>query len=185
MTWWCIRKDKSLLITGHIFTETYFLVEHTPMSSSTKPFIELDLTAELPSEYSFTASTSQLLITLNPLNCYYWSTARSVGIMNSVTEFPQLWEENHFSLSELYLTREPGESVSSGNVGKRFPSLVLILQNKEARPSTFIFTWKLLCLKTWLTHFSSHETFWKSLSCSFAKLIKLGSLVPWTPGSVK
>lgn len=53
--------------------------------------------------------------------------------MHSAIEFPQFWEEKHFSLKELYLTRAPGENDSSDNVGKRFPSLVFNLQIKEAR----------------------------------------------------
>lgn len=82
--------------------------------------------------------------------------------MNSAIEFPQLWEEKHFSLSELYLTRAPGESDPSGNVDKRLPPMVLNIQSKEAWleragkkntdssmwPASVIFTWKPLCLKT-------------------------------------
>lgn len=94
--------------------------------------------------------------------------------MHSAIEFPQFWEEKHFSLKELYLTRAPGENDSSDNVGKRFPSLVFNLQIKEARlektrKNTLfsVATWFHLYLETFLledmvgTSFSSHKTFGK------------------------
>lgn len=55
-----------------------------------------------------------------------------MGIMNSEIEFPQLWKEKLFSLSDLYLTRTPEESDPSDIVSRTFPSLIVNLQNKEA-----------------------------------------------------
>lgn len=94
--------------------------------------------------------------------------------MHSAIEFPKLWKEKHSSLNELYLTRAPGENDPSDSVGKRFPSLVINLQIKEARLEKtrkicssvwqpgFIFTWKILLLEDTVdTSFSSYKTFGK------------------------